>query len=362
MAKLEKISETRTVDYTGVKVYCGIDVHKKNWNVTIYVENVYFKTFQQPPNPESLMSFLSSKFPNGNYYCCYESGFSGFWIQRNFEKLGVNCIVVNPADIPKTHKDLVSKTDSRDSRALADALSNNQLTPVYIIGVDDEADRSLVRYRKSIQQDLTRRRNKVKSLLFLLGIEIPETYAKSVWTNNFIKWLEELKIEQASLKNTLTYMLEDVKINRQKLLTVNKELKLMSKHEKYNDLFSLLIKVPGIGLIVGMTLLTEIVDIKRFSSFRKFNSYVGLCPSSHSSGEKDYKGRMIKRANHRIRELIIESAWVAIRNDTALTKKYAELTKRQSSKRAIITIAQKLLSRIYYVLKNKEIYQTGITK
>ncbi|MBL0308035.1 MAG: hypothetical protein IPQ25_18995 [Chitinophagaceae bacterium] len=33
-----------------------------------------------------------------------------------FDQLGIECLVVNPADIPCTHKDEVYKTDGRDAR------------------------------------------------------------------------------------------------------------------------------------------------------------------------------------------------------------------------------------------------------
>lgn len=51
----------------------------------------------------------------GNYFSAYEAGFSGLWPHYKLTELGINNIVVNPADIPTTQKEKVQKEDKRDS-------------------------------------------------------------------------------------------------------------------------------------------------------------------------------------------------------------------------------------------------------
>lgn len=46
-----------------------------------------------------------------------------------------------------------------------------------------------------------------------------------------------------------------------------------------------------------MTLLTEINDITRFNNEKQFASYLGLVPTSHSSGDKTIHGEMTFRGN-----------------------------------------------------------------
>ena len=97
------------VDFTGKNIYIGIDVHLKQWNVSIYYENQFLTNFTQPPDPKSLVTYLKSNYPNAHYKCAYESGFCGFWIQRQLEKETIECIVVNAADVPFTNKSISSK-------------------------------------------------------------------------------------------------------------------------------------------------------------------------------------------------------------------------------------------------------------
>ena len=71
---------------------------------------------------------------------------------------------------------------------------------------------------------------------------------------------------------------------------------------------------------------------------------------------------MTNRGNRRLKKMLIEASWVAIRNDPALALKYGELRKTMNAQKAIIRIARKLLNRIRFVLIKKEKYVTGIVQ
>jgi len=121
----------KELDFTGQNIYAGIDVHKKNWQVSVFSEELFHKTFNQPPKPEVLHGYLTKHFPNGTYYSVYEAGFCGFWIHDKLQSLGINNIVVNPADIPSTDKEKKRKTDKVDSNKLARQLRNGDLEAIY---------------------------------------------------------------------------------------------------------------------------------------------------------------------------------------------------------------------------------------
>lgn len=94
----------------------------------------------------------------------------------------------------------------------------------------------------------------------------------------------------------------------------------------------------------------------------KLCCFIGLLPSKHSTGEKENTGDITNRGHSILRSAIIESAWVAARIDPALIKSYNSYCKRMEPNKAIIRIAKKLLSRINYVLKNKQPYVCAIVK
>lgn len=356
----EKKKPAETVSFKNHEINIGLDVHKKNWSASIYVDQVYVKTFHQESIGRILQSHLQTHYPDGTYRACYEAGFCGFSVQRELTALGIHCDVVNAADIPQTNKGMLSKTDASDSRRIGEAYAKGMLRPIYIPKPNIEADRNLIRYRKRTQQALSAKRQGIKSCLFVLGLKIPKEYDKSYWTNNFIKWLQALNVNDTSNKATIDFLIDDVLLLRKRLFETNKQMRKLS--EQYKEMFTILTTTPGIGMITAMTMLAEIGDINRFDNFEKFNSFIGLCPSEYSSGEHIHKGKMTKRGHKAIRPLILECAWIAVRKDSALTIKYHQLLATKTPKRAIVVIARKLLSRIYTIWKTKQTYETGIIK
>jgi len=70
----------------------------------------------------------------------------------------------------------------------------------------------------------------------------------------------------------------------------------------------LLKTLPGVGRILGATLLLEIGDIDRFPSAPHLASYAGLVPTVHSSGGKTWHGRVPRSANLFLKWAFIEAA------------------------------------------------------
>lgn len=348
-------------DLSNKQLFVGLDVHKKSWSVTVFYEQNYLRTFSQPPSIDILDKLLHRDYPGANYLCGYESGYCGFWIQRQLKQKGIDCHVIHAADIPQTHKRKSAKTDAVDSFSIAQALSAGTVSSIYIPDPEVESHRSLIRHRDRLQRDIRRCKNRIKSLLLLFGYNVPERFG-NCWSNKFVQWLRTFEINQSTTRVTLNHMINQLELLRSSLLGVNLDVRLLQKSDKYRSRSSLLTSIPGIGPITAITLLTEIGDIRRFDSFRQLNSYVGLYPMEYSSGEHEYKGQITTRHNRYIRKLLMEAAWTAIRHDPALLLVFEDWKKRMTAKRAIVKIARKLLSRIRHVWVNETTYVKGIVK
>ena len=357
-------AQNNKLDFNGQNIYVGFDVHLKSWKVTILTEKLTHKTFSQDPNPKILYDYLEKNFPGASYHSAYEAGFCGYWIHNRLKAFGVNSIVVNPADIPTTHKEKVQKEDARDSRKIARELRNGNLTPIFVPMLKTLEDRSLVRNRSALVKDLARNKNRVKSFLHFHGIELPEKYNKSKnnWSNQFVIWLDSIEMEELSGKQALESLVLSSKNLRASVLQTTKHITDLSKTEAYKSNVQLLRSIPGIGLLTAMMILTELEDINRFKNFDSLCGFIGLIPSTHSSGENEVIGEITPRGHSVLRSAIIESAWVAARHDPALIKSYNELCRRMEPNKAIIRIARKLLNRIRYVLKDKKEYVFSVVK
>jgi transposase len=214
-----------------------------------------------------------------------------------------------------------------------------------------------------LTKEIARNKVRVKSFLYYHGIVIPTHFSKTTnWSKQFTLWLQDIEFPTSSAKATLTYIIELVLFLRTKHLEVLKQIRALSKQEPYQRNVGLLMSIPGIGLITAMTFLTEIEDITRFKNLDKLCSYIGLVPTTNSSGEHNSVGNITKRQNKILRSMIIESSWMAIRNDPALMLAYQKLTVRMKPSKSIIRIAKKMINRIRYVLKQEKPYVNAVVK
>lgn len=352
-----KAQVTKT-DYNGHDIYIGIDTHKKSWNITVIMDT-YTQTFSSPPTAEALLTYLEENVPGANYHSAYEAGFAGFWPHFRLQELGISSIVVNPADIPTTGKEKIQKNDARDSKKIARCLKNGELTPIYVPSQECLDNRSLTRYRKTVSGDLARTKNRIKSFLNCYGYQIPEDVKDGKWPKRLIQWLKDLELS-SSQRLVLNGHLQSYEDLTRKKRELEKQIRALSQTPGYKENMELLQGVPGIGETTGMTILTEIEDINRFKTFDQFCSFVGMAPSTHSSGENEGVRGITPRAQAILRSAIVESAWIAARKDTALARSFSKLSRRMNSKKAIIRIARKLLSRIRHVLRTRTPYELGV--
>lgn len=349
-------------DFQNQVFFIGLDVHKKSWKVTIKSLRMELKTFTMNPSAKDLYNYMRKNYPGGKYYTCYEAGFCGFSVHRELEKNGFESIVVSPAAIPTTGKERTNKSDVRDSRKIARELEQGSLEPIYIPSVLNQELRSFNRLRGQLVKKQTRIKNQIKGYLNFYGHKLPENYEMKHWSRRFLETLRELKFEYAVGKEQLNIYLDELLNIRKELLRVTKGLRTYCKEYNIEPTVILLMTVPGIGFITAVTLATEIIDIKRFSCFDNLAAYVGLVPSTSSTADKEKVLGIRKQHNEFLRPLLIESAWVAVKKDPAMTLAFAKLTVRMKKQEAIIRIAKKLLSRINYVLKNKKPYVNAVIK
>lgn len=349
-------------NFKGQTVFVGMDVHKNSWNLGIYLNDQFVRNVHQKPNPHLLAQFLQQQYPDAYYKAVYEAGKFGFWIQRQLSGLGIDCIVINPADVPKSQKDSLQKTDARDSKNLGLRLQTGVLRGIHIPDEQQEADRVFFRHRKRIWKDLTRSKNRIKGLLAFSGIDIPEQYDNASWSHNFINWLKQLNCKQISRRAALNYMINQMLFLRKELLEISTAIRKMMREQRYKKNYYLLRTIPGIGPLTAASILVEIGDVKRFATFYHLNSFVGLLPMEHSSGETESKGMLTVRKHRQLRSDLVESAWTAKRTDPAMTLYFQEQIKRKESKIVIIKIARKLLNRIRYVLLHQQPYEYGVVK
>lgn len=353
--------QVKQLDFSGQKIFCGIDVHKKSWKVCIRSEQMELKTFSQKPSALELVKHLRRNYPSANYQVVYEAGFCGFSPQREFSREEVNCMIVHPADVPTTDKEKQRKSDTIDCRKLSRILSDKKLNGIFIPDIEQQDDRSVIRTYQQFVKDQTRCKNRIKGWLNFQGISIPDDNEYKYWSNNFIKWLKELALTP-SARISLDLLIQSYEQTRHMVLSATRQVRALSKQQRYKERINLLRSIPGIGEIAALLFATEIGDINRFKKFDQLCDYVGLVPKVHASGEHETVLGLTHRGHHELRETLIEASWVAIRLDPAMTMAFNEYTKTMKKNKAIIKIARKMLNRIRFVMKNQTAYVLAVVE
>ena len=212
-------------DFSGRNLYVGIDVHKQRWQVAVYYDGLILSNCSIEGSCDALIVHLRKRYGDAQFSCVYESGPFGFALCRSLWATGMECMVVNPADIPNTHKESRSKSDPVDARKLALHLAAGLLHPIHVPTEKLQKQRSLIRFRKKLWGDLCRAKNRLKSELMFQGITLPKQYDKAHWSHNFLDWIQEQALKEEHLKDTLLLMLEEARMLRLLLLKTERKLR-----------------------------------------------------------------------------------------------------------------------------------------
>lgn len=346
----------KATDFTGHTFWIGLDVHKKSWTVTIRTSQLEVAHFTQEPNAEQLAHYLRRTFYNGEFNSAYEAGFCGTAAHHALCKAGIHNIIIHPADLPKTNKQLNNKTDLHDSRAAARYLEAGLLKSIYIMPVEQQQRRALFRLHQSKVRDVTRCSNRLHSFLDFFSVQLPEQFAnKRYISKRFVAWLKSVKLQTEHGANVLHQYIEELVYQRKELLEITKKLKL-AMLDHYAQQYKSMLTVPGYGPITVAALLTETGDLSRFDERDQYTSYLGLVPAEHSSGETIHYSHLQPRCNTHLRPILVEAAWMAIRNCPALLSYYKKHV-RKNDKKAIIKVARKLALIARSVALNQSVYQ-----
>src|SRR5690606_3136486 len=106
-----------------------------------------------------------------------------------------------------------------------------------------------------------------------------------------------------------------------------------------------------------MVFLTELGDLERFPNRRQLAAYLGLAPAAFESGERDdRKGRITRQGPSRVRHVLCQAAWAAMRCSAAWRAKYDRIKggKKGRSKVAIVALMRQLAVTMWHAARSPE--------
>ena len=113
--------------------------------------------------------------------------------------------------------------------------------------------------------------------------------------------------------------------------------------------------VTGVLVIVSAAVLVaEIGDVSRFPTPQHLCSWVGLTPKHRESDLKTRRGRISKQGSRLVRATLIEGI-SRYHGGSVLDAQYRKLAKRRGRNKARIALARKVLTLVYYGLRDGDI-------
>ena len=234
----------------------------------------------------------------------YEAGPTGFGLYRSLTVAGIRCEVVAPSKLHKPSGDRV-KTDARDALLLARLLRLDEITPVSVPTVDQEAARDLVRAREECRADLMRARHRLSKLLLRHGIVY---YDGKAWTTRHDRWLRQQHLDTPASRIAFDSDYDTVQATSARRDRLDTTITAMAGDSEFTPLVRRLGCLRGISTLTGFALAVEIGDWHRFTG-NSIGSFIGLVPSEHSSGASRVQGSITKTGNAHVRRLLVEAAW-----------------------------------------------------
>ena len=345
------------------EIFVGLEDSKRTWKLCTRSGGVIVHETSMPAKYEVLHNYFRNKFPECRIHVMYEAGFRGFGLHDQLEADGWECIVTPPHTVTE-EKCQRKKNDRIDSRRLAKNLENRDYRRCFVPDKTQREDRQVSRTYGQVQNDIIRVCNRLRRALEFHGLD--DNFPAGRWGQREYRELgrrlKDMNLS-ASLQFSFQVILSELGHLRKLRKEVLRELRNLSKSDRYKEEEKLLRSIPGIGPLTSIRLILELGNVNRFKRKEEFASFLGLIPSEYSSGAQDHKGHITKQGNRWIRAWLIESAWVSIRYDPVLLEKFHSVFNRcNSKKKAIVAVARKIGLRLRALLLTGQMYEIGVVE
>lgn len=239
------------------------------------------------------------------------------------------------------------KTDSIDSKILADLLRSDFIPESYIAPKEVRDIRELVRYRTTLVRIRTQFVTRIHAVLFKTGEKIEATDVTGIKGREEINALDLREIYKQEIQSCLT-VCDQLKVQIDIFSKEIEEKATLSSDAK------LLMSIPGISFFSSLLITSEIGDYQRFSSSKKLCSFAGLVPSVFSSGGKTRLGSITKTGSANLRFVLLQAVPHVIKKSNRLGNLYYKVSRKHGVKTGRIAVARRLLAIMFTMLKTRQ--------
>lgn len=331
-----------------MQTYAGIDLHSSNSYIGVIDEHdrrLYSKRLHN-----ELPCILQALEPYRDSLegVVVESTYNWYWLVDGLMENGYHVLLANPSAI-QNYSGLKHTDDRSDAFWLAHMRRLNILPTGYI-------------YPKQhrVFQDLLRRRllyvNQRTAQILSLQSMITRNLGLSM-SGNAIKKLTEQDVDKLFDSPDLAFMalnnIETIDFLSRKIKKTENRVK---PHVKLKKEYILLQTIPGIGVILALTIMLEVGDIYRFAKVGNYSSYCRCVKSDAISNGKKKGENNRKNGNKYLSWAYVEAANFAIRFSVEAQRFYQRKKAKTNRVVALKALSNKICRASYYIMRNQVPY------
>jgi len=329
-----------------MELHCGVDLHGDNgyYGIVDKSGNRVFKK-RLPNDLNEVLQALAPFRADLKHGIVIESTFNWYWLVDGLKENGYQPRLGNPAAMEQ-YSGLKNTDDETDAFFLAEMSRLEILPEGYIYPKEDRPIRDLLRRRLmlvhqktahvlSFQNLIARQRGEGISGNSILKLK-PED-AKTFFNDERLALMGQTNISAIRFLDSQISQIESA---------VLKESKLKPEYERLQT-------VPGIGIILALTIMLETGDVGRFAKVGNYTSYC-RCVKSHRLSNTKKKGENNRKNGNRYLCWAYVEAANFIRRYCPEAKSWYQ-RKLSRSKQIVATkaLASKLCKACYFIMKDQ---------
>ena len=330
-----------------MKLYSGIDLHSTNSYLAIIDESGKRIFKEKLPNEIATITERLALYSGTLEGVVVESTYNWYWLVDGLMAEGFAVHLANPSAIEQ-YKGLKHADDKHDAFWLAEMLRLNILPTGYIYPKDERPIRDLLRKRShlvslrssliiSLQNIITRNCGKKMKTNDIKRLR--EDYVQPLLAGN-----EDLALAGKASKDTIDFLTGQIRAIE---TFIEKKLELKESYKR-------LVTIPGIGKILGLTIMLETGPIERFEKVGNFASYCRMVSTQWTSNGKSKGKGNKKNGNKYLCWAFSEAAEFARRYNDKARAYYNRKLSKTNFMVAHASLAHKLARAAYYIMLNQE--------
>ena len=326
------------------QLYCGMDLHSNNvYCAIIDQDGVRLAKKRLPLDIERIIGYLEP-YRAELKETAVESTYNWYWLVDGLQEEGVHVRLANPAKMSQ-YSGMKQTDDKSDAFWIAQMLRLEILPEGYIYPKQFRPVRDMLRRRCLMVQQRT------QTILCLQSM-IARNKAKTVSGTKLKGWTQkEVKacFAHPQLRQTASILLEVISKHDDAIEYLGMQAEKMVK---LSGSYRRLLTTPGIGTVLGVTIMLETGPIERFKNPGCYASYCRAVSSRRTSNDKKKGGNNKKNGNKYLAWALVEAANHAQRHYPIVRRWFDKKKGVTNRTVAIKSLACKLSKAVYYILRD----------